>query len=464
MYLCYWYKPSERATRLAIFAGSVAVAGAFSGLLASGISFLNGKANLAGWQWLFILTGIPAVLFGIIVWILMPNYPQDAKFLTAEERAFACARMGPFAPNKEDKTFDGKVAKKTMLDPVFWLYAVSYFFMVNSLNAFSYFSPTIIANLGFEGYVAQLLTVPPNSKLRKPDIDESVANSNLVFGLIIIVTNCFHSDYSKERIGHSLAGLTLVGTGYLLLALLTNWIGRYVAVFLIACTNAAVMPFLAHRTATVSGSTATALATGVTIAFSNCGGISAPFIFPSSDGPNYLTGNVSLPMVQEITDEILTLSPPVDHLRFAVCYFPDDCWPGIQARHQLRVPRLCSWSGGATGTGHQCRGQDPRRRERLTGVPCRGRQRCGSVGEEIDRTIIALRETILMSISIRSTLLAWPSLNAQLSSAILAFSPCQCPMKNHVLGSAMGLLKQSGAVCPCVPCRRQLIVMQSLNR
>jgi hypothetical protein len=36
MYLCYWYKPSERATRLAIFAGSVAVAGAFSGLLASG--------------------------------------------------------------------------------------------------------------------------------------------------------------------------------------------------------------------------------------------------------------------------------------------------------------------------------------------------------------------------------------------------------------------------------------------
>jgi MFS family permease len=69
--LCYWYKPSERATRMAIFAGSVAVAGAFSGLLATGISFLNGKANLAGWQWLFILTGIPAVLFGIIVWIWM---------------------------------------------------------------------------------------------------------------------------------------------------------------------------------------------------------------------------------------------------------------------------------------------------------------------------------------------------------------------------------------------------------
>jgi MFS family permease len=276
MYLCYWYKPSERATRLAIFAGSVAVAGAFSGLLATGISFLNGKANLAGWQWLFVLTGIPAVLWGIVVWFWMPNYPQDAKFFTEEERAFAIARMGPFAPNKEDKTFNVKIAKQTLLDPLFWVYAISYFLMVNSLNAFGYFSPTIVANLGFKGYIAQLLTVPPN-----------------VFGLIIILSNCLHSDYSRERIRHALAGLALVGTGYLLLALVKNWIGRYVAVFLIACTNSAVMPFLAHRTATVSGSTATALATGVTIAISNCGGISAPFLFPSSDGPNYPMGNVS---------------------------------------------------------------------------------------------------------------------------------------------------------------------------
>lgn len=274
MYLCYWYKPSERATRLAIFAGSVAVAGAFSGLLATGISFLNGRANLAGWQWLFILTGIPAVLFGIVVWIWMPNYPQDAKFFTEEERIFAIARMGPFAPNKEDKTFNAKIAKQTLLDPLFWVYALSYFFMVNSLNAFSYFSPTIVANLGFSGYTAQLLTVPPN-----------------VFGLIIILTNCIHSDYSKERIRHALAGILLVGSGYLILALVSNWIGRYVAVFLIACTNSAVMPFLAHRTATVSGSTATALATGVTIAISNCGGISAPFLFPKTDGPNYPMGN-----------------------------------------------------------------------------------------------------------------------------------------------------------------------------
>lgn len=275
----------------------------------------------------------------------MPNYPSDAKFLTAEERVFAVARMGPFAPNKEDKTFDVKVAKSTLLDPMFWLYALSYFFMVNSLNSFSYFSPTIVANLGFSGYVAQLLTVPPN-----------------VFGLIIIISNCLHSDYSKERIGHSLAGLVLVGTGYLLLALLTNWIGRYVAVFMIACTNAAVMPFLAHRTATVSGSTATTLATGVTIAISNCGGISAPFLFPSADGPQYVMGNVSSrnhskPLRLQ-AEFVLTCHQTVDCVRNAVFHVPDGHIPWLQVGHQLGVPRLRTWRAGAVGADHQCRGQN----------------------------------------------------------------------------------------------------------
>lgn len=274
MYLCFWYPPHERATRMAIFAGSVAVAGAFSGLLASGIGFMNGVGGLSGWKWLFIWTGLPAVILGVAVWLWMPNYPQDCTFLDEEERAFAIARMGPFAPSADDKHFDKSVAKQTLMEPLFWVFALQYFFMTNSLNAFGYFAPTIVASLGFAGYTAQLLTVPPN-----------------VFALIIIIGNCLHSDFTKERTKHVIGGLIFVSIGYLLLAVVTNWIGRYVAVFMIACTNAAVLPFLAHRTATVSGSTATALATGGIIAIANCGGISAPFLFPSNDGPQYEMGN-----------------------------------------------------------------------------------------------------------------------------------------------------------------------------
>jgi MFS family permease len=274
MYLCFWYKPEERATRMAIFASSVAVSGAFGGLLATAISFLNGHAGLAGWQWLFVLEGIPAVIVGVMVWFWLPDYPQTAAWLTPEERAFAVKRLGPYAPSMGDKHWDSKVAKETLSDPYFWLFAAQYFLMTNSLNAFGYFAPTIVASLGFKGYDAQLLTVPPN-----------------VVAMFVIIGNCLHSDWTRERSRHVIGALVFVATGYLLLAVVRHWGVRYFAVCVIACTNAAVLPFVAHRTATVQGSTATALATGGMIAIANCGGISAPFLFPGDQGPMYRMGN-----------------------------------------------------------------------------------------------------------------------------------------------------------------------------
>ena len=90
-----------------------------------------------------------------------------------------------------------------------------------------------------------------------------------LFGLIIIIVNAWSSDYRRERPRvslditdgwragleqaetdaprpqHIIAGLILVATGYLLLAVVRNWIGRFIGVFFICCTNAAVIPFLA---------------------------------------------------------------------------------------------------------------------------------------------------------------------------------------------------------------------------
>merc|ERR1712000_30629 len=244
MYLCFWYKPEERATRMAIFASSIAVAGAFGGLLATAISFLNGKAGLEGWRWLFILEGIPAVLVGVMVWFWLPDYPQTASWLTADERAFAVKRLGPYAPSMSDKHWDSAVAKKTLADPFFWIFD------------------------------AQLLTVPPN-----------------VVAMIVIISVCLHSDKTKERSRHVIGGCAFVAIGYLLLAVVRHWGARYAALCMIVCTNAAVLPFVAHRTATVQGSTATALATGGMISIANTGGITAPFLFPSYQSPMYSMGN-----------------------------------------------------------------------------------------------------------------------------------------------------------------------------
>lgn len=127
-----------------------------------------------------------------------------------------------------DKHWDSKIAKDTVVDPFFWLFSIAYFLMVNSLNAFGYFAPSIVSSLGFEGYKAQLLTVPPN-----------------VFAVFVIVGNCMHSDRTKERSKHILGALAFVATGYLLLAVVKHWGVRYFAVCIIACTNSAILPFVA---------------------------------------------------------------------------------------------------------------------------------------------------------------------------------------------------------------------------
>ena len=99
----------------------------------------------------FILEGIPAVIWGVLTYFYMPDYPETAKFLTEEERKFAVDRMGPFAPKGTDKHFDKKDFIKTLSAWEFWAFALTYFFLTNSLNAFGFFAPTIIANLGFKG-------------------------------------------------------------------------------------------------------------------------------------------------------------------------------------------------------------------------------------------------------------------------------------------------------------------------
>lgn len=69
----------------------------------------------------------------------MPDYPETARFLTQAERTFASERMGPYAPRGTDKHFDKDDFWATVKAWDFWAFALGYFFMTNSLNAFGFF-------------------------------------------------------------------------------------------------------------------------------------------------------------------------------------------------------------------------------------------------------------------------------------------------------------------------------------
>jgi ACS family tartrate transporter-like MFS transporter len=98
------------------------VGGPLSGLLLS----MNGVWHLAGWQWLFLAEGIPAVLLGVIAAIYLPDGPEQASWLSSTERSVLTRRL--------EFERDGRTADHTLSaalsNPIVWLLALLYFALV----------------------------------------------------------------------------------------------------------------------------------------------------------------------------------------------------------------------------------------------------------------------------------------------------------------------------------------------
>ncbi|KAF2224852.1 major facilitator superfamily domain-containing protein [Elsinoe ampelina] len=168
-FLTMWYCRFEVQTRQALFFSAASIAGAFSGLLAYGISFMDGVGNLEGWRWIFILEGIATVLVAFIAFYTLYDYPQTAPFLTIEERIFIVHRLN--FDGQDVKTdshhrvvqsnkFGWHYVRQAFSDPQIFLNIIVYWGYVCPLYGISLFLPTIIRELGHRTTTAQLLTVP----------------------------------------------------------------------------------------------------------------------------------------------------------------------------------------------------------------------------------------------------------------------------------------------------------------
>jgi MFS family permease len=88
-----WYKRSEAQRRYSFFFSSTTLAGAFGGLLASAIGKMDGLQGYHGWRWIFILEGVLTCVVSFVFFFFIPSFPEDAKWLTEEERAYVKARL-----------------------------------------------------------------------------------------------------------------------------------------------------------------------------------------------------------------------------------------------------------------------------------------------------------------------------------------------------------------------------------
>ncbi|KAI0817097.1 major facilitator superfamily domain-containing protein [Xylaria sp. FL0064] len=275
-FMSFWYKPSERATRIAIFLCSATLAGAFGGAVAYGVGHINRTHGLEGWRWLFIIEGVPSVALGFLVMFLLPNYPEYASWLSKEEKELEVRRLGVNSSHGGAQ-LNWADAKATLLDLNLWFHYFAYLCLGVGVSSLSLFTPTIVAGLGYHDLQAQLFTVPPYA----------VAYV-ITLGLGIL------SDRYKNR-GLIAGSCFAVGSiSFIIQAALPAkaYAARY---GLLAVSTASVFGGLPVLCAWVSdnvrNTTAGSLASGLNIAFTGPGQIIGVWIYRSQDSPAFRLGH-----------------------------------------------------------------------------------------------------------------------------------------------------------------------------
>ncbi|AQR75712.1 MFS transporter [Sphingomonas sp. LM7] len=154
--LTLWYPQARRAQMVGWFMIASAVANAVGSLIGGALLELGGVAGLAGWQWVFIATGIPAVLLVPVVLMALPSTPQDARFLSATDKAWLAAELAA----EPKQALEGS-AWRALLDPRVLILAGLYFGMPLGAYGLSYWLPTIVKGFGASNLQNGVINVIP---------------------------------------------------------------------------------------------------------------------------------------------------------------------------------------------------------------------------------------------------------------------------------------------------------------
>ncbi|NMC40070.1 MAG: MFS transporter [Bacteroidales bacterium] len=258
LYLTYWFPDKERAHTVALFATGTVVAGIIGSPVSGALLDLHGVAGLEGWQWLFLLEGIPAILLGIIVIFVLPNRPRNARWLSQNEKDYIQSRL-------DEEAIQAKGRAHFRLYDAFksgriWLLSLIYFLLTVGIYGYEMWLPSIIKEITVRSYsVVGLINAVPYA-------------ASILFMLII----GYHSDKTGERRWHVATSAFIAAAGFGLSAWLQN---PFLALFALMASlvglKSAMGPFWALSTTFLSG---TAAAGGIALINSvgNLGGFVGP--------------------------------------------------------------------------------------------------------------------------------------------------------------------------------------------
>ncbi len=145
LYLTFWYPRQYRARMVALFMTAIAISGVFGGPVSGWIlKQMTDVSGLRGWQWLFLLEGIPSVLVGFLVLYFLDDGPQKAKWLTSAEKDLLLQRLQEEEETKKSEGVQNHTLRDAFSNLHVWLFCLVYFGIIMGLYGFGFWLPQII--------------------------------------------------------------------------------------------------------------------------------------------------------------------------------------------------------------------------------------------------------------------------------------------------------------------------------
>lgn len=288
VYLSHWFRYEDRAKATALFMAAIPVSNII-GAPVSGLLLDADWLGLAGWRWLFIIEGAPAIVLGVITIFYLTDRPHQAKWLPHDEREWLVSEL--------DREKQMKLAAHShrVLEALrhreVILLALAYFFMVTTVYGFNFWLPAIIKKRsGLSNLYTTLITAVP-----------------YCVSLVSMLLVGWSSDRTKERRWHTAISMLVASTG-LLLAIFS---GNYILAIGMLCVAGAGMyaylpGFWALPTSFLTG-TAAAASIGLINSIGNLGGFVGPYLvgYISAATNSYFGGVLYLAMSAVIAAAIV---------------------------------------------------------------------------------------------------------------------------------------------------------------
>jgi len=204
-YLMQWFPAQMRARAVSRFYISLPLSSVVMGALAGALLNLNGWLGLAGWQWLFLVEGLPAILLSVAFWVWLPDGPADAKWLNADERAWVLEEIRVDACSGGHRHDVWRALRDRRVMQV----ALIFLFMLIAAYAYTFSAPMIL------------------QKLTEWDATRvgfliSAINVLAAAGMVL---NALHSDHKRERYWHVAVPFLIMTLGYAVSGLsVTPWL------------------------------------------------------------------------------------------------------------------------------------------------------------------------------------------------------------------------------------------------